>query len=51
MLQTPVKTPVCGKVELSKPPLEMGIMSEVRMTGMDLSTGADETGAVVFLIL
>lgn len=45
---------MCGKVELFKPPLEMGMMSEVRTIGLNLAKnvfqvhGADETGAVVF---
>jgi hypothetical protein len=54
MMQTPATSPACGKVELLKPPLEMGFISEVRTIGLDLAQnvfqvhGADETGAVVF---
>jgi transposase len=45
---------MCGKVRLFEPTLEMGVMSEVRTIGLDLSKtvlqvhGADASGAVVF---
>lgn len=46
--------PVCGKVVLFEPLLEMGIMSKVRTTGLDLAKnvfqvhGPDAFGAAVF---
>jgi hypothetical protein len=46
-------TPVCGKVRLLEPQLEMSIMIEVRVIGLVLPKnvfqvrGADEEGAVL----
>ena len=54
MMQTLATIPVCGKVDLLKPPLQMSIMNEVRMIGLDLAKNVfqvhavDDTGAVVF---